>query len=59
MVVKLCHTKHMITHSQQNVNHLLLHLAVRTVTGMTEMVQLHTPRTLGVKERFSGLGKEL
>jgi hypothetical protein len=60
--VKLRHTKHTITQSQQNVNHLLLHLAERTLADRTEMVQLthtHTPRTLAVKERFSGLGKQL
>jgi len=41
--VKLRHTKHTITQSQQNVNHLLLHLAERTLADRTEMVQLtHT-----------------
>jgi len=40
-VVKLRRTKHMSTQSEQNVNYLLLHLAVRAVTGrQTEMVQL-------------------
>jgi hypothetical protein len=57
MVVKLRHTKHMSTDSEKNVNHLLLHLAVRAITSRNEMIQLQTTRTLGVKKWFSGLGK--
>jgi hypothetical protein len=49
----------MSTESEQNVNHLLLHLTVRTVTSRTEMAQLQKTRTLGVKKWFSGLGKQL
>ena len=50
MVVKLRHRKQMSTESEQNVNHLLLHLAVRTVTSRTAMVRLQTTRTFGIKK---------
>jgi len=52
IVVKLRHTKHMSTESEQNVNHLLLHLMLRAITSRIEMVQLLTTRTLGVKNGF-------
>jgi len=55
MVVKLRHTKHMSTESEQNVNHLLSHLAVRTATSRTEMVQLEATRTLGLKITVFGI----
>jgi hypothetical protein len=57
MVVKLHHTKRMSTEGEQNVNHLLLHLAVRTMTSSSEMLQLQTTRTQRKKKTVFGIRK--